>query len=228
MFLSSESESACESENESENENESIVNGKDEIGELLKLSGGSRIEDCSDFSGRKLRNVIRIEDSVEIVGEEDFKGDESLKEVIFSSSNQLREICGFWNCTSLCRIEIPSSVEKIGVTGFFGCKSLKEIVFSSDSHLRRISGFWNCSSLCRIEIPSSVEVIGPNAFMYSPSLRVIIIHAGSRLRRNEGLQNVRAFVVREDEYENMKRSRREVHLGIGERKVWDDDLDEFP
>jgi hypothetical protein len=78
MFLSS----------ESENVNESIVSKKDEIGELLKLSGGSRVESFSNFSRRKFGNVLRIEDSVEIVGEEDFKGDKSLKEVIFSSSNQ--------------------------------------------------------------------------------------------------------------------------------------------
>jgi hypothetical protein len=88
MFLSS------ESEGETENENESRGSEKDEIGETLKLSGGSKVEAFSSFSGRKLGNVIRIEDSVEIVGEEDFNGDESLKEVIFSRLNELKEFCG--------------------------------------------------------------------------------------------------------------------------------------
>jgi hypothetical protein len=62
----------------SENQNENIVTGKDEIGQLLKLNGGSRIEGCSSFSRTKSTPVIRIEDSVEIVGEEDFHGYESL------------------------------------------------------------------------------------------------------------------------------------------------------
>jgi hypothetical protein len=66
-----------------ENANESNVNEKDEIGQVLKLSGGSKIEGCSSFSGSKSTSVIRIEDSVEIVGAEDFHGYESLKEVIF-------------------------------------------------------------------------------------------------------------------------------------------------
>jgi hypothetical protein len=89
FFLSSESEngneneseSGSDNENENENEKESIVSEKDEIRELLNLSGGSRIEDFSNFSERKLTNVIRIEDSVEMIEPKDFKDNESLKEI---------------------------------------------------------------------------------------------------------------------------------------------------
>ena len=49
------------SESESESENE-----KDEIRQVLKLSGGSSIEDCSSFSWRQSTTIIRIDDSVEI------------------------------------------------------------------------------------------------------------------------------------------------------------------
>jgi hypothetical protein len=189
IFLYSESESGNEneiiesqiflySESENGNENESIVSEKNEIRELLKLSGGSRSEGFSSRSGKEFTNVIRIKDSVEIVSIDDFNGWTSLKEVIFSSSNQLKEIYGFYKCTSLCRIEIPSSVEKIGYCGFFCCRSLIDFMFSSNSHLREISGFRECISLCRIEIPSSVEVIGNYSFSASLSLRVVIIHAG--------------------------------------------------
>jgi hypothetical protein len=75
MFLYHESKIDIESENDKENENEnekereSIGSEKEEIGELLKLSGGSRIEGFSNFSGRKSTDVIRIEDSLEIVRE---------------------------------------------------------------------------------------------------------------------------------------------------------------
>jgi hypothetical protein len=156
----SESQMSLYSSSKSENANEINVNEKDEIGQFLTLSGGSKIEGCSSFSGRKATPVIRIKDSVEIIGSGDFRGYESLKEVIFSSSPHLGQISGFQECTSLCRIEIPSSVEVVWIYGFFGCTSLNEIIFSSDSHLRDISGFRECTSLCRIEIPSSVETIG--------------------------------------------------------------------
>jgi hypothetical protein len=129
----------------------------------------------------------------------------------------LREISGFCECTSLCRIEIPSSVEKIGFNGFRECTSLNEIVFSSDSHLREISGFCECTSLCRIEIPSSVEKIGFYGFDGCTSLRVLIIRTGCRIRENEGLRNIESFLVHEEA--DVKECRRLVHLGIGTKRI---------
>jgi hypothetical protein len=138
----------------------------------------------------------------------------------------LKKISGFRKCTSLCRIEIPSSVEVIQTSGFFGCTSLNELIFSSGSHLREICGFCECTSLCRIEIPSSVEVIGPSGFRDCPLLRVVIIRAGCRLRRTEILRRIRPFI--DYEYEDVHYNRRQVHLGIANRKVDNDNLDNFP
>jgi hypothetical protein len=184
----SESQMFFYSSSGNENANESNVNEKDEIGQVLTLSGGSRIEGCSSFSWRKSTPVIRIEDSVEIIGSGDFHGYESLKEVIFSSSPHLREIFGFQECTSLFRIESPSSVEAIGLNGFLRCTSLTEIVFSSESHLRDISGFQECTSLCRIEIPSSVEEIRNRCFFGCTSLNEIVFSSDSQLRDISGFQ----------------------------------------
>jgi hypothetical protein len=141
------------------------------VRQVLKLSGG-----CSSFSRMKSGDCLQIDDSVEIVGEKDFKGYESLEEIILSSSLHLREIRGFQECASLCRIEIPSSVEMITFKAFFECTSLKEVIFSSDSHLREIGGFCGCRSLCRIEIPLSVEIIDPNGFLECTSLNEILFH----------------------------------------------------
>jgi hypothetical protein len=52
LQVSEVSKSQMFSSSESENENESIVSKNDEIGELLKLSGGSKVEGFSSFSGR--------------------------------------------------------------------------------------------------------------------------------------------------------------------------------
>jgi hypothetical protein len=175
----SENEMFLYMEHESESENEIIVSEKEEIRELLKLSGGSKPE---SLSRRNVPNIIRIEDSIEIIRRDYLEGDESLDEVIFSTSNHLRVICGFCRCTSLSRIEIPSSVEVISESGFCGCTSLNEIIFSSDSHLKSISGFDRCTSLCRIEIRSSVEVIWDNGFSGCTSLNEIIFSSDSHLR----------------------------------------------
>jgi hypothetical protein len=155
IFWSGQSETETEKGTAVEN----IANEIDEIRQLLRLSGGSSFEGSSSAPGSTSKDGIRIDDSVSIIGPDDFMHRESLTEVIFSSSDHLREINGFCECRSLCRIEIPSSVEAIGTDGFYGCISLNEVVFSSDSHLIKIDGFRKCTSLCRIEIPSSVEVI---------------------------------------------------------------------
>jgi hypothetical protein len=164
------------------------------------------------FSGDKWDHIIEIEDSVEIIEANDFNCYESLREIIFSSSNHLSAIGGFQKCTSLCRIEIPSSVETIGNGGFRECTSLNEIYFSSDSHLREIDGFQQCTSLCQIEIPSSIETIGSGGFRGCTPLRVVIIRTGCQMRENKRIRNIKPFLVY-DVYD-VKKCRRLVHLAI--------------
>jgi UDP-glucose 4-epimerase len=171
---------------DNENENENVANEMYEIRHILELSGGSRIEGFSSFSGQKPAEVIEIDDSVEIVREGDFHGYTSLNMIIFASSNVLREISGFRECASLCRIELPSSVEVIGEYGFDKCTSLTEVVFSSSSHLRQVSGFDGCTSLCRIELPSSVEVIGNYGFSRCISLNEVVFSSSSHLNKISG------------------------------------------
>jgi hypothetical protein len=52
----------------------------------------------------------------------------------------LREIFGFRNCTSLCRIEIPSSVEVIGEYGFKSCQLLRVVIFPTGCRIRMHGG----------------------------------------------------------------------------------------
>jgi hypothetical protein len=124
----------------------------------------------------------------------------------------LREIGGFGECTSLCRIEIPSSVETILENGFCGCTSLNEIVFSSDTHLREIAGFARCTSLCRIELPLSLEKIEYGGFCGCTSLRIVIIRAGCRMQVNQGLRNIKPFLGYEED--DLKQRRILIHLGF--------------
>jgi hypothetical protein len=68
LFSGSESES----ESENEEEKEKIVNKMEEIREFLKLSGGSKSEECSSFSKMKSTEIIEIDASVEIIRRDDF------------------------------------------------------------------------------------------------------------------------------------------------------------
>jgi hypothetical protein len=180
-----------ESESESEKEREMIVSEIEEIREMLKLSGGSMSDYCSSFSKMKSTGIIEIKVSIGVIRKRDFESLKSVKEVMFSSGNDLIKIEGFQDCTSLYRIEIPSSVKVIGPYGFTGCTSLTKICFSSDSRLRKILGFERCTSLCRIDIPSSVEIIGycslrVSGFWGCTSLNDIRFSSDSHLRDIDG------------------------------------------
>jgi hypothetical protein len=190
-----------------DSENDLIVTEVNSFRELLKLSGGSQTS-----SGMKSNTSCEIADSVESLDCNAFFKWKSLTKVIFTSPSHLREVSGFGDCTSLCRIEIPSSVEKIGDCGFYCCTSLNQIIFSSNSHLREISSFGNCTSFCRIEIPSSVEVIGVCGFNSCQSLGIVICQARCRIRKNGGLKRIKGFVIYE--HEDTKERRRLVHHGI--------------
>jgi aminoglycoside N3'-acetyltransferase len=181
------------------------------------MSGGSSFEGKSSFMQKQSTTSIKIKGSVRIIKLNDFLGCNSFTEVLFSSESQLRVIDGFQKCTSLHRIEIPSSVEKIGKHGFFGCTSLTEIIFLSESHLREIDGFQKCTSLHRIEIPSAIEKIADSAFFLCQSLRVVVIHTRCEMRNNRTLQGLRPFLVYEDD--DVKYSRRMLHLGVGGRRI---------
>jgi hypothetical protein len=71
------------------------------ICEILKLSGGSKCEDVSSFGEKPLKKFVEIDDSVEIIEINDFLGNDSFTEVVFSSTSQLKEISGFQQCRSL-------------------------------------------------------------------------------------------------------------------------------
>jgi hypothetical protein len=154
--------------------------------EVLKLSGGSGYESVSTFYRKKSNHCIEIHDFVKIINVNTFCDSDSLTEIIFASTNNLREIHGFEKCVSLRRIEIPSSVEVIGEYGFSECTSLNEVLFSSGGHLRVIDGFRECTSLYRIEIPSSVEVISWLGFIGCTSLNEVIFSSDRQLREING------------------------------------------
>jgi hypothetical protein len=108
---------------------------------ILRLGGGS-ISEALLFAAER---SVHIASSVELIDKGDFNKCATLCDVTFSADSHLREIDGFCQCNSLCRIDIPSSVEIIHQAGFHECAALNEIIFSVDSYLRQIQGFCQCN-----------------------------------------------------------------------------------
>jgi hypothetical protein len=81
--------------------------------------------------------MIEIPSSVEFIGENCFRGCESLCEITFESGSKLQRIEEeAFRLNNLKMIEIPSSVEFIGEFCFSECQSLYDVRF--EGHVREI------------------------------------------------------------------------------------------
>ncbi|KAK8854436.1 hypothetical protein M9Y10_016998 [Tritrichomonas musculus] len=120
---------------------------------------------------REVIRSPKIQMSSNIVNGKALEGDcffknVNLSVVKLSNSIQLIGDCVFLCCSSLTQVIIPSSVTSIGYDAFSGCTSLTQIIIPSS--LKSISkcAFKGCTSLSQItfELPSSVTLIEKNAF----------------------------------------------------------------
>lgn len=99
---------------------------------------------------------VVLSDSVELLGEFAFEGQETLSCVEFGSGLKKLSRGAFRSCTSLSELTLPQGLKEIGAECFAGCSSLAEI-----------------------HIPESVELIDASAFDGCPPELVIIGKAGS-------------------------------------------------
>jgi hypothetical protein len=82
--------------------------------QLLQENGGSSSDDGCTLIPSVSPRFIEIGRHLEIIPPRKFTGLKQLNRVSFASDSQVKQIDGFGNCTSVCRIEFPSSVEIIG------------------------------------------------------------------------------------------------------------------
>lgn len=122
---------------------------------------------------------------VESIGEDAFRDNVNLSEVIIPNTVFRIYDRAFSGCQSLSEITIPSSVEfidseafadaglthieipnvrSIGSTAFGGCQSLASVTLSASLYFIGEYTFAMCQSLTKVEIPNSVSSIGAGAF----------------------------------------------------------------
>ena len=127
------------------------------------------------FAGNETVTSVEIPETVNEIGDGAFSGCTNLESVnipdgVTSIGNET-----FANCASLDSVDIPASVTEIGNSAFNGCSSLTVIQIPVSVTVIGSSAFANCASLDSLDIPESVNTLGDSAFTNCTSLTVIQI-----------------------------------------------------
>ena len=132
-----------------------------------------------DFSNSFYENSkvkrIKINDNINSIGYQAFKGCISLTSITIPNSVTYIGFTAFKDCSSLTSIAIPNSVTKIDDYAFDGCLRLTSIIISDSVTEIGNYIFRNCSSLTSIEISNSTISIGVRAFHNCYNLALITI-----------------------------------------------------
>ena len=138
-----------------------------------RLDGAAVVEigRAAVFECESLTSVA-IPDSVEVVGEDAFKGCYGLNELRLGRGIKKIEKDAFSMCVSLQSVDIPDSVEVVGEGAFCGCHRLEELHLGEGIKTIEKSAFSDCSSLRRVVLPSTLEALARDAFNESVDLVV--------------------------------------------------------
>ena len=145
--------------------------------------------------------VLKIPDSVTVIGSGAFSGVKGLTEVIipgtvqeiqsdaFSYNTEIEKVTiqngvksiganAFRECSSLQEIIIPDSVTTIGTYAFYACTNLKKVQLSNNLSILNASVFYGCNNLTEINIPTKLTQISDSVFTNCTKLNNITIPAG--------------------------------------------------
>ncbi len=125
--------------------------------------------------GRK-DTSYKIVDGTEVVGDQAFAQNNTLKTVEFPSSLTTIEEWAFYS-TALEEVYIPQNVTKIDTHVFEGCKNLKTVNMQANIRLLELSVFHNNPSLVNVTLPDTLISIRTDAFTGCTSLKTITMPA---------------------------------------------------
>lgn len=118
--------------------------------------------------------VYVVPDTVKMIGEGAFTGDETLKEVYIGSHVKSIGSGAFQGCTSLRKVVMEEGVSDIGSHAFYACTSLSEITLSKAVTEILPYTFYGCTSLETLDL-STVREIGDYAMWYCESLEDVTV-----------------------------------------------------
>ena len=174
-----------------------------ESGCVYELYNGNteyRIKRSGSASGTVTIEATYRGKAVTGIGENAFKGNRNVKEIILGENIRTIAENAFYNCSVLESVTIPDGVTSIGDSAFQGCRELKKIniptgiasipayCFAYCRSLSEISigenvrsigeSAFNGAALTAVRIPDSVETIGENAFTTASELMEVVIGKG--------------------------------------------------
>ena len=96
--------------------------------------------------------TVSVSDTVKVIGEEAFAGNEYITEVTLPDSLEEISYRAFADCSSLEKITIKDGVYSISSGAFSNCSSLKEIYFGNNLRELGYGVFAGCDSLTKVNL----------------------------------------------------------------------------
>ena len=115
-----------------------------------------------------------IPNGVEIIGENAFYENDSIKEVEFPNTLLSIEDKAFSYCLNLKTLTLPKNIVSIGQQCFYGCESLSEVLSLGSISVIKEGTFKGCN-ISKLILPNSLIVIENNAFTSNSKLDNVII-----------------------------------------------------
>lgn len=162
---------------------------------------------------------ITLNEGLEVIGENTFKGCEKLESITLPST--VREIGdnAFEDCTELKEIIIPDSVEIIGNRAFGDCVSLEKITLGKGIRKMGEYCFANCEKITNAEIPDGITVVEASLFHNCKKLGYVVIPDSVEVIRGNAFFG--CYKLERTLYEGSETEWKEIDIGINNRRLKD-------
>jgi len=118
--------------------------------------------------------VYTVPDTITMIGESAFAGDENLKEIVIGPNVKAIGAGAFQYCTSLKKVTVAEGVESIGSFAFYSCSSLEEISLPSTVKRLEPYTFYGCEALETLSL-QHIQCIDDYAMWYCVSLEEVTL-----------------------------------------------------
>jgi len=125
------------------------------------------------YSGNQ--TIVVIPDTVRGLGNNPFKGNESLHSVVIPRSTTYIGPNAFENCLNLMGIDLPESISKIYGYAFCNCTNMAFVSLSSKITQIGERSFQNCDQIRNLILPLDLSSLGYGAYMDCDNLESVFV-----------------------------------------------------
>ena len=158
-----------------------------------KLCDGSSTLTSTDYGNRDIV-YAKIGSCVTVIGENAFKGQTSLQEVLIPDTIDTVDDNAFSGCTSLVDFSLPMSVVSINDHAFDGCIQLNKIMLPNHLTNLGVAAFKGCKNFPSINIPQYITIIPTECFYDCDGMTDIYLPENVRLLQSKSFGNCNGLV----------------------------------